>query len=142
MQPVAFENPLVVLPVGKHQFAEAFLRITNQCPLVILPFLLQVFKVSIVECASNGGRLIVIYFSVAVKLIHEPIPLVGQLMGGVEQLAESVHVIFLPVPFVVAALLIVEPALPISQAVQLLPFVSATIFILLNHVLSVLLFPS
>lgn len=76
------------------------------------------------------------------ELIDEPVPLIGEIMVGVEQLAKAVHIVFLPVSIVVAPLLVVELALAVTHAIKFLALVPAPIFVLLNSILLILVFAS
>jgi hypothetical protein len=74
------------------------------------------------------------------KLVHKPISLISQAMIGIVEFTKSMHIIFFPVPLVVAALLVIKFTFPISHAIKFLPFVATPILIFLDNILLVFLF--
>lgn len=134
------EIALVVLVIGQHQLAEALFGVAHQCPLVEFPLLLNVIEVGVIEAAIDGAGLVVVDLAVAVELVDEPVALVGQLVVGVVQFAEPVHVVVLPCSIIVRAFLVIELAFAISHVLHFFPFVATAVLILLDYVLSLLVF--
>jgi hypothetical protein len=142
MNSVSLKIAFVVFTIRQSQFTKSLLGVAYKGSFIVSPLLVQHIKVCVIESSLYGSGLVVINFTVAMELIDEPVPLIGEIMVGVEQLAKAVHIVFLPVSIVVAPLLVVELALAVTHAIKFLALVPAPIFVLLNSILLILVFAS
>lgn len=105
----------------------------------MLPLLLQLIKVLVIEGASfNWAGQIIVDFSSPVELVGKPFPLVGQFSIGVVEPAHPMHVVISPFSIVEAAFLVIKFAPSIPHPIFLISFISAAIFVLLDHILAFL----
>jgi hypothetical protein len=135
---VTVEIALEVLAIGQLDPAASFLRVVHQHALVVLPVVLQQFKVGVVEWAVELDGFVVVDLAVAVELVLQPIALVGELAACVVEFAIAVHLVVLPGPFVEASILVVELASSVAHTVALEALIATTRVVFLLHVLFLL----
>lgn len=128
---VTFED----FPVGELYFAPAFFGIPGQQALIIFPIVIKHVKVCVVEPGVLGDedRAVIVDFPVPMELVICPVTLVGQLAPLVVEFAPSMHLIVLPLPVIVASILIVELPSTIPYSIFLVPFIPTATLILLHQ---------
>lgn len=104
------ELPTVPLPVTQTKLAPTVPLVPMQLPLVAYPLVPQLTQVCIVKAVreDNWGQGIDLAF--AVKLVFPPAAFVGNGSVGIVKFSESMHLIILPLAFIVAALRKSAPA--------------------------------
>lgn len=103
--------------------------------IVVQPAVSQFGEVFVVVGAVDVFGCVVEDFASSMELVVPPVPLVRDFSVLVIELPETVHLVLLPLSFVVASVLVVELAKPMPHAVEFVAFVLATVFVLLIAVL-------
>ena len=138
MHPISLKVSLIILIIRQHKLAKSLFRVTNQSSFVEFPFLLNVIKICVVETLIYRCRLVVIHFSMTVKLINKPVTFISQFMVWIVQFSISMHVVVFPFTLVVTGFSIKEFTISISKSIYFLSLVPAPIFIVLYNILSLL----
>lgn len=71
-----------------------------------------------------------------------PLAIVGQLVGLVVELSDSLHLACFPIALISSSVLVVELAETVLEAVEFEPLVAAALLVLLDHKLAFLAGPS
>ena len=69
------------------------------------------------------------------ELIVDPVSFIGLVIGLIVESAEPFHGVVVPMSVVKPSVLVVEFSLPMSQSIQLVPFILAAYFEVLYHIL-------
>ena len=124
---VVVEDALVHLPVRQLYVALPVLRVALELTLVVGPLVAQLRKVLVVELLLEGDGLRVVDSALAVEFVVLPVPFVGYLPVLIVQLAEAVHLVVLPLAFVVASVFEVEAAVPVPLVVAFVALVPSSL---------------
>ena len=120
---VMFEHSLVHLPVGELYVPLPVLEVPLELPLIVHPLVAQLRKVLKIKRLPQLLGLSVVHSTLPTELVVLPLTLVRCLAILVEQFAESMHLVILPFPLVLASVTEVQRAVPVSSPFSLVPLV-------------------
>lgn len=131
---VVVEISLEIFPIRQHYLASALLGVFAQIALIELPVILQKVKVRIIEGSTQFGSIVVVNLSKSIEFVFSPIALVGQLATEIVEFTVAVHLVVLPMPLIIASILVIELAQSVPHPLTLKAFIATASLVVIDGV--------
>jgi hypothetical protein len=107
----------------------------------VFPFFIQVLEIGVIKESLNRCGLIIEYSSSPMELVNKPLPFVGKFIIRIIEFTIAMHIVIFPLAIIEAAFLVEEPSFAVPHAITFIALISASIFILLNNIVALIVGP-
>ena len=132
MNHVICELPHIDFAVAEFQLALTVFLLVEKVTLIDFPALLYILVCKDLEVEREGDTTsaVVIDLAFAVEVVHVPAAIISEAAIGIVEAPFAMHFVVFPVPFVVAAIVVIEEASTISLPIFDLPDIACSHIIL------------
>lgn len=125
MRKISFKFSSEILSIRNVKCSLALLHVFDEVSLIFYPTCCHFINVFPIDGVCDIDRCLVVKYSIPMKLVLTPLPLICQLVINIIECPSTLHFVFVPLATVLPSFFIVECAKAVSHSIFLIPFIFA-----------------